>query len=222
MPQVSKLTGLRPGPHSYSFLKLVLLLHQITLEPCQLTDSFQSPKKAMCSQRLSLIRIHLPDLGMGEVDAEANSISFNLAFTWKNFLFGCAGSLLLCWLFSSCGECMGVSLRWLILSRAQALVFRHQSFQYGSVLAVVALQHVGSSQTRERAHFLHWQADSLPLSHQGSPLHLLSIPWLFPFCWIQLAKLRWNPTLHLLAVLLPLYTYFPILQDNYFISFSLL
>ena len=30
-------------------------------------------------------------------------------------------------------------------------------------------QHAGSSQTRDRTHLLHCQADSLPLSHKGSP-----------------------------------------------------
>ena len=88
-------------------------------------------------------------------------------------------SLLLCWLFSSCA-CMGVSLRWLILLQSTgSRAFRRQSLQHVSFVAVVALQQVGSSQTREWTHFLHWQADSSPLSHQGSPLHLLSVPLLF-------------------------------------------
>ena len=35
---------------------------------------------------------------------------------------------------------------------------------------LVALRHVGSSWTRDWTHLLHWQADSLPLSYQGSPI----------------------------------------------------
>ena len=46
--------------------------------------------------------------------------------------------------------------------------------------------YVGSSQTRDQTCLLHWQADSLPLSHQGSPQYIcdsmarinkLELPW---------------------------------------------
>ena len=54
------------------------------------------------------------------------------SYGYRFFFFGCAGSLLLCRLFSSCGEwgllfgCEGFSLQWLIflqstLSRVQGL-----------------------------------------------------------------------------------------------------
>ena len=37
---------------------------------------------------------------------------------------------------------------------------------------LVAQSHVGSSWTRDQTHPLHWQADSLPLSHRGHPVVL--------------------------------------------------
>ena len=40
-------------------------------------------------------------------------------------------------------------------------------------MGLVAPWHVGSSWTRDHTRLLHWQADSLPLSHQGSPPYKL-------------------------------------------------
>ena len=40
-------------------------------------------------------------------------------------------------------------------------------------MGLVSLWHVGSSQTKNRTRLLHWQVDSLPLCHQGSPGHNL-------------------------------------------------
>ena len=58
--------------------------------------------------------------------------------------------------------------------RLQCSGTRHFSMQ-----AAAALQHVGSSQTRERTHFLPWQAESLPLSHQRSLC--ICFLYLYPF-----------------------------------------
>ena len=45
------------------------------------------------------------------------------------------------------------------------------------------LWHVGSSQLRDRTHVsLHWQVDSLPLSHQGSPVTYLQRCHWKPLC----------------------------------------
>ena len=118
------------------------------------------------------------------------------SFFKKIFLFihfyGCAGSLMLCRLFSSSGEQgpLFIGMRRLLTAVA-CLVAEHGcwlcrlwSLQHGvSVLAVPGLSSAGSTVV---AHglccacgifpdqgsnpcLLHWQADSLPLSHQGSP-----------------------------------------------------
>ena len=51
---------------------------------------------------------------------------------------------------------------WFLGSRAQAQQLQHTG--------LIAPQHVGSSRNQEsNPRLLHWQADSLPLSHQGSP-----------------------------------------------------
>ena len=117
------------------------------------------------------------------------------------FVFGCAGSSLLCGLFFSCWEqgaalhCSGFSC-----CRAQALV------HVGSIAAVSRLQNTGSTAVAHRLScqtacrifldqgsklcLLKLQVDSLPLSHQGSPTcNFLNydFPWVYAQecnCWI--------------------------------------
>ena len=112
-------------------------------------------------------------------------VSFEKSFSKKYLFIGCAGSSLLCRLFSSCGQpgllsrCGAQVLLWLSCCRAQAL--RHT----GSVVTAPALWSTGSVAVAQgaccsMAHgifsdqgsnpcLLYWQANSLPLSHQGSP-----------------------------------------------------
>ena len=86
------------------------------------------------------------------------------------FIFGCTGSSLLLELFPRCGvwasSCSGFSC-------CGAQVPGHVDVSAGSVVwctGLVALQPLGSSWTRDwTPGLLHWQADFLPLSHQGSP-----------------------------------------------------
>ena len=77
-------------------------------------------------------------------------------------------------------QCMGFSLRWRLSlgstgeygASASAAVTPGPWSTGSAVVAhgLAAPRHVGSSQTRD------WQANSLPLSHQGSPLTLISNP----------------------------------------------
>ena len=110
------------------------------------------------------------------------------------FIFGCTGPLLLCRLSSSCGEpgplssCdAGSSLRQLLLlTSLGSRVHRLQQLQHvGSAAAAPRLQSPGwiivacrlscSSSCgifldwESNLCLLQWQADSLPLNHQGSP-----------------------------------------------------
>ena len=101
------------------------------------------------------------------------------------FIWGCAGSSLLCGLFSCCSErgllsscgartsdCSGFSCcRALAVGHEGFSSFRPQALSTGSVVVVLGL-----SCSPARGIFpdqglnlclLHWQADSLPLSHQG-------------------------------------------------------
>ena len=103
------------------------------------------------------------------------------------FVFGCVGSSLLLGLFSSYCEwgllffaVCSFSLRWLLLLWTRALG------SVGSVAAAPGLQSTGSVvmgnglscslvcgiflDQESNLCFLYWQADSLPLSHQGSPI----------------------------------------------------
>ena len=102
------------------------------------------------------------------------------------FIWGCAGSLFLCELFSSCGT-------WELLSSCGAWASQWGDFSCwaralghgGSVVVVPWIQSTGSvvaahglnySETRGvfldqelNLCLLHWQVGSLPLSHQASP-----------------------------------------------------
>ena len=90
-----------------------------------------------------------------------------------NFIFGWLHSVFVAerGLFSSCSVqascCGGFSC-----CRARALGVQVQKLWH---TGLVALQHVGSSQTRDP---LHWQADLYPLHHQRSPE--------FPLCILLL------------------------------------
>ena len=78
------------------------------------------------------------------------------------FIFGCAGPWLICRLFSSCGEQGLLSLRWLLLLRSKgSIVVVHR---LSCPVACGILRDQGLNPC-----LLHWQTDSLPLSHQGSP-----------------------------------------------------
>ena len=71
-------------------------------------------------------------------------------------------------------QCVDFSMRWLLL--LQSTGSKHSGFsncgagaQQLRETGLVDPQHAGPSQTRDRTHLLHCQADSLPLSHKGSP-----------------------------------------------------
>ena len=99
-------------------------------------------------------------------------------------LSSCGEQGLLC----SCGVQAGFCLRWLfLLRRMGSRACRFQQLRLSGSraqaqwlwhMALIALQHVGYSQTRDGTPcLLHWQVDSLlfTLSHQGSP------GWIFFF-----------------------------------------
>ena len=112
------------------------------------------------------------------------------------FIFYFAGSLLLCRLFSACGE-RGFAIR---TSHCHGFsccgVWEYGLWgKWTSVVVVPKLQNTGSADVVHRLscsaacgiflaegsnpHLLSWQADSLPLSHQGSPwlfFHLKCMP----------------------------------------------
>ena len=82
------------------------------------------------------------------------------------FSFGCAGSsmqhagFLQLW-------CAGFSLQWLLL--LQSMGSREHGLSSCSATGLTAPRQVRSSQTRDQTRLLHWQTDSQPLDHQGSP-----------------------------------------------------
>ena len=115
------------------------------------------------------------------------------------FSFGCAGSLLLWKLFSSCGKrgplssCSApTSLRWLLVAEHRLLgrAGIYSCYHMGSVVAALGLQSRGSIVVAHGLScsvvcgidpdevsnlcLLHSQADSLPLSHLGCPLDELA------------------------------------------------
>ena len=105
-----------------------------------------------------------------------------------SFIFGSAGSLLLCWLFSGGEwECLSSGSVW--ASRCGGTGSRGQGLQQlwcvnsvivaprlqstGSIAVAHGLSHSGSCgifpDQGLNSCLLHWQTDSLPLSNQGSP-----------------------------------------------------
>ena len=121
-------------------------------------------------------------------------VSFEKSFSKKYLFIGCAGSSLLCRLFSSCGQpgllsrCGAQVLLWLSCCRAQAL--RHT----GSVVTAPALWSTGSVAVAQgaccsMAHgifsdqgsnpcLLHWQVNSSLLSRKRSLWEC------FLYCWV--------------------------------------
>ena len=103
-------------------------------------------------------------------------------FFWLCWVFDVA-----CWLSlvaASRGylwfQYVGFSLEWLLL--LQSADSRHACLSSCSPWAqslwhmgLVALQHVDYSKTRDQTCLLHWQADSLALSHEGSLIKLLNV-----------------------------------------------
>ena len=98
------------------------------------------------------------------------------------FIFGCAGSWLLCWIFFRCVEwgifssygarashcggftcCESWALELVGLSRCGSWALEHRLHSYGSTACGIFLDQ------RSNPCLLHWQADSLPLSLKGSP-----------------------------------------------------
>jgi hypothetical protein len=109
------------------------------------------------------------------------------------FTFGHAGASLLCRLFSSCGE-------WRVLSGGSVQASHWGAWALGAWTSVVVAPGVWSTGLVIVGHglacslaceifldkasnlcLLHWQADCLPLSHQGSPRH----------SWLR--RSAWNP-----------------------------
>ena len=107
------------------------------------------------------------------------------------FIFGCAGSSLLCGLFSHCGEqglpsscgvwgshCGGFSCcgAWSLGHTGSVVVVPGPKSTHSIIMALRLSCSVTCGIIPDQGSnlcFLHWQADSLPLSHQGSP-HILS------------------------------------------------
>ena len=100
--------------------------------------------------------------------------------------FGCARSSLLCKLFSSCIEqrllsklqCMGCSWQWLLFLLARGhvgfsgcgtLVLEHRLSSCGAKAQLLYGGGIFLDQGWNLC-LLHWQVNSLPLSHQGSQL----------------------------------------------------
>ena len=100
-------------------------------------------------------------------------LKINLSYYFYLWLLLCPGFSSYCeqgLLSSFSVQASHCGLWWLLLlgstgSRVQAQQLWHTG--------LVAPRHVGSSQTRNQT--LHWQADSQPLNHQGSP-YCISIP----------------------------------------------
>ena len=95
-----------------------------------------------------------------------NLRSFFNVFLKKLLIFGCAGSLVICGLFSSCGapasHCSGFS-PW-----EERAVGAWASVAVAHGLSCSVACGIFPDQ-ESNLYPLHWQADSLPLMHQGSP-----------------------------------------------------
>ena len=129
-------------------------------------------------------RENLPLLGFTLCFMSLNSWSLNHhPLSLKLFIFGCAGSLLLYGLFSCCGkqgllsscgvwasDCSGFSCRaaWAHgLQQLQPPGSRATQKLWCTGLAT--LRHAGLPRPGMSPCLLHWQAESLPHSHQGGP-----------------------------------------------------
>ena len=120
-------------------------------------------------------------MGVGNLICGSCAFSF---LTFYLFIFGCAGSLLLCahWLslVATSGatlwlQCSGFSLWWLLLLQSTGSGARELQWlrRVGSVVVLNGLScSVACEIFSDRGLNLwplHWPVDSLPLSHQGSP-----------------------------------------------------
>ena len=81
-------------------------------------------------------------------------------------IFGCAGSLLLQGLFSSCGEWGLLFVAVCKLLLLQSAGSSAQALHLGCT-GLAAPRHVGSSRTRDQICLLHWQVDSLPTTREA-------------------------------------------------------
>ena len=93
------------------------------------------------------------------------------------FIFGFAGSLLLSRLFFSCSQasrCSGFSCGAWALAHVGSVVVAPRLWSTGSTVVVLGLSCSKACEIfpdqESSLCLLHWQADSLPLSHQGSPV----------------------------------------------------
>ena len=126
------------------------------------------------------------------------------------FIFGCAGSLLLCGLFSSCSlraahcsglSCCGAQALWSSgfsscdawAQKLQLLDSRTQAQQLCTGL--VTPWHVGTSQPRDQSHVScigRWIFSFLPLSHKGNPAIFICYAALGLSCGMQNFQLRYT------------------------------
>ena len=134
----------------------------------------------------------------------------NFLYFWQCWVFVAVRVFLQLWWMGATLQwrCTGFSLWWLLLlqstscrsarfSSCGSWVLEHRP---DSCTSLAAPQHVGSSQIRDWTSVLHWQVDSLPLSHQGSPWNFLffvgRVPWrastitYWADCWVWACKLK--------------------------------
>ena len=109
-----------------------------------------------------------------------NTASLTIIFCFKQSLFlkillficGCAGSSLLLGFFSSCGQ-------WALLSGCSAWAPERKLSSCSQAELLRSTRDLPPSVIEPGS--LHWQADSSPLSHQGStfssPFEDSSLPW---------------------------------------------
>ena len=107
------------------------------------------PRGPSCAPRRFVGEEPIPNhLGLSRVDSHITFEGLFFLILFIYYIFVCAGSSLLCKLFSSCSE-RGFSLQWLLLLRSTGLRAEAQELWDSGL---VALWHVGSSQIRDRIH----------------------------------------------------------------------
>ena len=100
-----------------------------------------------------------------------------IIFSCFKIIYGCVGSSLLCGLLSSCSawapHCSSFSVAEHMGSTVCRLQLWLQALSTGSVTVVLGLSCLTACgifpDQGSNPCLLHWQVDSLPLSHQGSP-----------------------------------------------------
>ena len=111
---------------------------------------------------------------------------------WEPGLSGWITDLLLTanmWLLMCCGcylvtkSCLTLATQWTVAHQGPLI----HGISQARILEQVAIFSPGIFLTQgSNPHFLYWQADSLPLNHQGSPwflMYSLCILCWTPFCW---------------------------------------